>query len=419
MRVGIAADDLTGAADSLAQFCHLGWESRLLMAPDAAQEDDGERLAVARSLDSRALADDAAARITAHAVATGFGPALDRVYVKIDSTLRGSINGQISGALGVWSRRFPAAMAFICPAYPQMGRAVFDGRMWVRDVPLHLSAAGRDPVLPVRSCVLTDLIAGAQVVAPATADGELVQRLRSLARPGVRVVLEARSAQELDAVARAIDSFGPDAVPVGSGGLAASLARIWSGSRRHPSALAAGRRPVVGAGRVLVAVTSLNDMSLRQAERLIADFGPEVEHHVFTSPELVHPDGAPRRADPSAGRRASVVLLQPRAERVPGVDPQEAALRVARGIARAVTEFVAAGDVAGLVLVGGDGAQAVLAALEVSSVQLCGSITEGVPWGRLAGGILPGRVVATKAGGFGTEDTLSRIVSVMQGGSTK
>lgn len=417
VRVGIAADDLTGAADSLAQFCNLGWESRLLVAPGPVQEPGGERVAIARSLDSRALADDAAARITADAVSGGLGRTLDRVYVKIDSTLRGSVNGQIQGALGAWSQRFSRALAFICPAYPQMGRTIFDGRMWVRGVPLHLSAAGQDPLLPVGSSVLTDLIAGAQVVSAAATCDELVQRLRGIARPGARIVLEASSKQDLDVVAGAIDAFGPDAVPVGSGGLAASLAKVWGAPR--PGAVRAAR-PVAGVGRVIVAVTSLNEMSLAQAERLADDFGARVERHMFTLQELAHPDTLRIWAAPAVSvRKPPIVLLQPQADRTPGTDPEVAALGVARGIALVVEGLVAAGDAAGLVLVGGDGARAVLAALGVSAVRLCGSITEGVPWGHLAGGIAPGLMVATKAGGFGAADTLSYIVSVMQGGNGK
>jgi D-threonate/D-erythronate kinase len=54
-----------------------------------------------------------------------------RVFVKIDSTLRGPIAGLVEGALKGSGR----AMAVVAPAFPEQGRCVIDGRLVVDGVP--------------------------------------------------------------------------------------------------------------------------------------------------------------------------------------------------------------------------------------------------------------------------------------------
>ncbi|MCD0504804.1 nucleotide-binding domain containing protein, partial [Bordetella petrii] len=69
---------------------------------------------------------------------------------------------------------------------------------------------------------------------------------------------------------------------------------------------------------------------------------------------------------------------------------------------------VRAGDVAGVVATGGDGASAVLDALQAGGIALVDEVTGGVPLGTLTGGPAAGLPIVTKAGGFGAEDVLIR-----------
>jgi uncharacterized protein YgbK (DUF1537 family) len=80
--------------------------------------------------------------------------------------------------------------------------------------------------------------------------------------------------------------------------------------------------------------------------------------------------------------------------------------QVLRRLAGAVPEVLSTIPVSGLVIVGGDTAQAVLRALHATGLSLSGQVNVGVPYGRLVGGAYAGLAVATKAGGFGTDTTL-------------
>ncbi|WP_291770752.1 four-carbon acid sugar kinase family protein [Castellaniella sp.] len=413
MRVGIVADDLTGAADSLVQFRSQGWESHLLVAEDSAMTCGAVPCVVSRSLDSRSLANDLAAQATAQTVSEMVRDGFDRVYVKVDSTMRGSIPGQIRGALDAWSRKAPAAFSVICPAYPGMGRVIVDGKLLVKGVPLQLSPAGSDPVDPVRSSELADLVPGAKLVRVAPDANGFIAELRRLGTPGSYVVVEAQREEDMQAIARAIDFFGSEVVPVGSAGLAGHLAGVW---RARGQGMEPPRIMRRAPGRVVVAVTSVNEVSLRQADRLMQDW-PAVAARRFLDPGLGDRPVPPRWARDVAGLgEPPVLLLQPRPGSSSGGGARASAPLVARSIATAVREFVLHGTgVSGLVLVGGDGARAVLAELGAQAVRLEGTLAEGVPWGRLVGGVAAGKTIVTKAGGFGEVDVLSSIVSTMIG----
>ena len=119
--VGLVADDLTGATDSAVQFAEAGWAAHLLRGPDAELADGPGHpgptlLAVVTGV--RAAADDVAADRTAAAVHELAARGCERLYVKIDSTMRGSVAGQLRGALAGWADTRAGAVAVLCPAFP-------------------------------------------------------------------------------------------------------------------------------------------------------------------------------------------------------------------------------------------------------------------------------------------------------------
>ncbi len=62
---------------------------------------------------------------------------------------------------------------------------------------------------------------------------------------------------------------------------------------------------------------------------------------------------------------------------------------------------------------------AACAAVGASGIELQGEVEPGVPWGRLVGGDLAGLATVTKAGGFGTGETLARAVRFLRPGRTR
>ena len=194
---------------------------------------------IAVTTGTRALDNDTAAETTARAIDTLCVAGIDRLYLKIDSTVRGSVAGQITGALRAWTgqdRRI--ASAVICPAFPEQHRTVYQGRVLVNGIPLEQTPTANDPVTPRSTGDLTTILPDA--------------RCGTSGQIGTvsRLILDAATDADLDHIAAALSASGPETVMVGSGGLAAALARRWSLTDPAPAPATAGAGKGAGRGQL-------------------------------------------------------------------------------------------------------------------------------------------------------------------------
>jgi uncharacterized protein YgbK (DUF1537 family) len=365
--LGIVADDLTGAADSAVPFAAAGMPVFLLRGPNAPDPWTDRPAVLTIATGVRALDDAAAAEKTAVAVKELLARGCDRIYVKVDSTMRGSVAGQLRGALAAWSTVHPDPVAVLCPAFCEQGRTVVAGRVLVEGVPIEAGAAGRDPVSPVRESRLDLLVPGGVTLGPG---------LRATPEPGqVRPILLADAASEadLDALATVIDGLGASAIGAGSAGLAAALARRWATDAPNPATSVINQT-----GRLLVAVSSLHPTATAAVNRLRTD--QELPFDVLTTPADRAGDAAQVAAE--FGDNVAKVLLQ--------------------------SEYDA------LILVGGDGAAAALDRLGVQTIVLHSALLPGVPLGTVLGGTADGLRVVTRSGGFGDDAGLLDLVRLLQ-----
>ena len=367
--VGLVADDLTGAADAVAPFARAGWLVELRLAAPTVVAAEAPTI-VAVTSDARAASHREAADRTRAAVTAFRDAGVDHLYVKIDSTMRGSVAGQIEGALDAWR---PDSFAVICPAYPEHDRTVVDGAVLVEGAPLASSAASQDPVTPVAASALADLVPGAVRVAVA---GDASTLAADLVAAGSRIVtVDAATRADLDLLAEAIALVGARAVSVGSAGLASALQRAWA----PLSATSPAPEPHAGEGSPLVIVSSLHEVARRQLDALERSGVPAM---IVTTPPLL---GAPTPED------------------------------IAARLAAVVADHLAAHDISALVLVGGDGALATLRRLGATAIRVLGEVSHGVPHGLLVGGTADGLAVVTKSGGFGASSALVDIVRALDG----
>jgi uncharacterized protein YgbK (DUF1537 family) len=89
-------------------------------------------------------------------------------------------------------------------------------------------------------------------------------------------------------------------------------------------------------------------------------------------------------------------------------------MAVAERLAQCASFLIRTQEICGLVLTGGDIAQAVISALHASGVQLYGELQSGIPLGALVGGIRPDLPIITKAGGFGNKDALLKAIQSLR-----
>ncbi|GAB2517871.1 four-carbon acid sugar kinase family protein [Paramicrobacterium agarici] len=401
----IVADDLTGATDSAVQFARAGWHTQLVL--DSRSEAGGKPGSVtARVTDARALGSAEARSRTREAVAAGAERA-SHLFLKIDSTLRGTVMDQISGALDAWREKHPSALAVVCSAYPAMGRTVADGHLLVNNVPVHETPIGRDPVTPVTTSAVTDLLAGSTRVAR-SANVSLRDALEAASASSSVLTVDASTEADIAELAEAITSLGSRAIPVGSAGLALNLAAAWGDD------LVASTPPKARASSVVLVASSLHDVTLEQVDAL-SDARSDVVVLRPSLQQILDSDARARWHDSvseAGARPAPVTIIAAPTERESQASSRSAASdRIADSLAQAARSLVAHDSGVSLVLMGGEGARAVLATLGAERVNIHRAIREGIPIGTIEGGVANGATVVTKAGGFGARTDISDIVS--------
>jgi uncharacterized protein YgbK (DUF1537 family) len=406
-RVGIVADDLTGASDTAAQFVSAGWDTELRLRPGSSTAAVVAVATYSRGFNAR----DAAAAVAA-AVKELRETGINHLYKKIDSTLRGQVSAEVQAAVDSWS---PNAVAVVCPAFPAMGRTVVDGQLRVDGVAVSETAAGGDPITPVTESHIPTLLKAAHLERNA---GESSRALSDRIRAsGPVVVVDAASEAELQQLAEAVVALGVDIVPVGSAGLARHLASFWRSESFNPEQASSssndvGSIPATTGATTIVIVTSLQDVARAQIAALVDAGARRCE----PSPQDLVDDDAWARWSANVlhafEKMPSTWLLTATLDRSTCLPPALIPRRLADLAARMI-KIRTKRNVSGVVVTGGDGARALTDAVEASAIQIDGEVITGVPIGRLVGGSAAGLHLVTKAGGFGDTSTLLRAVEAV------
>jgi len=263
--VSFVADDLTGAADVLAQAHRFGLDAVLVIGGgDTPLPTDADVVGIAgpaRSLGGEAFDELVRAQL-AQIARTGAEVLLYKVCSTFDSlpTL-GSIGRGIELLREQFTGLGPVAVA---PAQPQFGRytafsnhfGVFAGQVHRLD---RHPVMSRHPSTPMHEADLRQVLAEqftdrqvpAAVHLPAYADGSFTERWTACRSESVPAfVVDAVTDDHLDEVARVLRSAAQTSashpsVVVGSGGIMAALARTATGREAHQAGTQHASGPVL------------------------------------------------------------------------------------------------------------------------------------------------------------------------------
>jgi D-threonate/D-erythronate kinase len=393
-RVQIIADDLTGALDVAGPFAARGHSTFVVVKDEGCAPDQFAGAAVLSiNSASRHLAAAAAAARVRSIGERLCTPAGEICIKKIDSTVRGSVAAETLAIMHALGR----ANAIVVPAFPAQGRTMLGGMVHVDGVPLPQTGFARDALSPPPLVPLDQVFRSAahhaqvERVAP---DGPF-----ELARPGEAMrVFVVDSATQVDLVrtVQALNGRLGHCVLVGSAGIAGALAATCLPQAASPE------RPRA-AGQILVTVGSRAEQSVRQVAALAAQPGVEL---------IAAPNG---EVEGDALLRCSADTLILRATAAANGSAGDAE-RVATMLASSAVRVLRGRPVEALVATGGDTAVAILEGLGRRALQVVGDLLPGIPYCRLD---VDGRRLwlVTKAGGFGTSDTLIEIVARLRGRS--
>lgn len=409
--VAVVADDLTGAMDTAQGFAARGYATTVLANPEADTTadlpDDGTAI-LSINTDSRYDEEGQAVDNVSEAIATL--PART-IYKKVDSTLRGNFAAEVDVALA----GSEADVALVAPAFPSANRTTENGIHFVSGTPVAETEYGDDDKgptssslselfahvnRPVENVSLQTVAEGSEQIASAIADAVARHEQSPI------LVCDAREDGHLGAIGEAGASF--DTLYVGSGGLASQIP-IPGDDVSDPSL------PQISPGSALGIAGSVNATTLTQLDHVSDEVIVELDGASLLRGDRV--DGAVDYAANRLRNDQPVVLTAATndesveqtiaAGREQDLTPAEVRERVAAGLAKMATEILRTETPSGLLLTGGDIAVAVIRALDATAVTLTGEEVEaGIPIGTFVDGSTAGMALVTKAGGFGSEETI-------------
>ncbi|MFC3997723.1 four-carbon acid sugar kinase family protein [Nocardiopsis sediminis] len=415
-QVLVVADDLTGANATGARFARSGMRVATV-APEHVHPAAREYDVVVANLDSRHLPADQAADLVTDVIEAAWPVGL--VVKRTDTTLRGNIGAELEAAWrSVRERTGPATRvrALFAPAFPTSGRVTVDGVQLLDGVPLERTEAAVDPLRPMVTSVVADIVARQSDLAVRhvpirrVTQGLLSEDLAAGDEPVV--LCDALTEQHLADIAEAAaevhrrDGTVWVAVDPGpAGALLADALRL--------------RGRAEAAGPLLTVVGSATELTRRQLDT-VARTGPvrfvDVDAARFAAGEPGHraalADALARHLETAVFPEVVVVRTATSAQDV--VQLPDAARRelpgllagLVAGVVHDVQRAPGAAPPSGLYTSGGDVTSAVLDALGARAFEVGGEVVPLAVHGRLIGGPLDGTPVVTKGGLVGDDTTL-------------
>jgi uncharacterized protein YgbK (DUF1537 family) len=371
-RFGVLADDLTGSCDTGVQFAQRGFSTLVRLDP---AHGDSVQVAILCT-NSRNDQPDAARSKVRQACELLAREQRDVAYKKIDSTLQGNLWPELDEAMKSCHR----SLAIVAPAFPALGRTMAEG--WLRVAgspaphPVHLPSLLRRQGAPAVIHVGGTL--------PRSGPQELMECLEEISAGAgsVVAVVDAISQNDLALIVHAAAELRSNCLLAGSAGLASEAADFLA--KKYSKQAPQVRFSRAPAGCVVLILGSTHPVTLEQIRYLVRSRPTAVVEYAGRSLGEV----------PSVLAKNGYLMVK-----LTRNDNEVAFGELARIL----------GDQAihGVILSGGDTADRVCRALKVTAIRLDREILPGIPLGYFEGGCADGMAVATKAGGFGEEDSLA------------
>jgi uncharacterized protein YgbK (DUF1537 family) len=425
--LGAIADDFTGATDLANNLVRAGLRTvQAIGVPKTGVAIDADAVVIA--LKSRTIPPAEAVAQSLDALRWLREAGCEQIYFKycstFDSTPAGNI-GPVTDALLDTLHGPGRGFTIVCPAFPENGRTIFRGHLFVGDVLLSDSGMRDHPLTPMSDSNLVrvmqaqtrrrvGLVSYETVAAGAAA---IRARFAALQADGVGVaVVDAIGDADLMRLGEAL--AGMPLVTAGSG-VAIGLPRNWLATGRLPAGAKADALPAASGlaavvsgscsvatnaqvrhwldrGRPAFAVDPLAIASGSDVARAALDWALA---RIGTGPVLVY-----ATATPDAVRAVQATL---------GV--AQAGELVERTLAAVARGLVESG-VRRLVVAGGETSGAVVQALGVARMAIGPQIDPGVPWTAVESGVRPGETLhlALKSGNFGSTDFFEKAFAQLE-----
>jgi uncharacterized protein YgbK (DUF1537 family) len=410
MLLGCIADDFTGATDLANTLVRRGMRTVQLLGRPEPDTPVPDADAVVVALKSRTAPVAEAVDDSLAALAWLRGAGARQCFFKYCSTFDSTVQGNIGPVAEALLAALDSDFTIACPAFPETGRTIFKGHLFVGDTPLNESGMQNHPLTPMTDANLVRVLQAQSTGRVGLVQYDSVRRgvaavteaFASLRAEGVRLaIVDALEDAQLEVVGEALDGMP---LVTGGSGIALGLPENFRRAGLLGPAAGADALPRVGGlGAVLSGSCSLATLG-------------QVEHMRGRCPAF--------RVDPrdlAAGRDVAgeivaealpvlaegpvLVYASADAEEVGAIQAElgreTSGALVEQALADVARAFVDAG-VNRLVVAGGETSGAVVNALGVRGLRIGPQIDPGVPCTTTLDD--PALALALKSGNFGTPD---------------
>ena len=430
IQLGCIADDYTGASDLANMLRQNGLRTVQTIGVPHPGLELPEVDAVVVSLKSRSIEAARAVELSLEAEAWLRGRGAGHVLFKICSTFDSTDAGNIGPVTDALRARAGCGAVLVNPAFPETGRSVFQGNLFVNGVPLNESPLKDHPLNPMRDANLVRVLqrqsaAGVGLIPFAVVEQGVAAVRAALADASARgegaVIADAVAARHLDVLGEAALA---DPLSTGASGLGAGIARaLVSRSSQHTAApaptQAAGGNTTKRGGRAAILAGSCSAATRRQIA--VAEAAGIPVHRLDVA-RLLEGGAAEVVAAALAWAHARLdagpvlIASSDTPEAVASMQRSHGGAAAGHLVEQAlaeISEALVAASVQRLVVAGGETSGAVVDRLGLEAFLIGREIAPGVPALTTAGARHAGLAVALKSGNFGGDDFFAEALSIL------
>lgn len=399
MKLGVIADDFTGASDIALTLAEAGFRVAQFIGPQSSASDPSLDAGVVALKTRTCPAKEAVAQSLAACrwlCAQGAGQIIFKVCSTFDSTPKGNI-GPVLDALAA---ELGVAQSLVCPAFPENGRAVYMGHLFVHDRLLNESGMQNHPLTPMTDPDLRRILAAQTRAKIGHIPVQTVQDgagaiTAALAGMTGHVILDAITDGDLLAIGAAA-RHSP--LLCGGSGIALGLPANYGAKPAPPD-----WRAVRGPGVVLSGSCSRATRAQVAAYKALAP-SCEIDVNAVLKAQM-KPEAVAEwvRAQSLAQSLAPLVYSSADPEIVAAAQQEHGRDRAATAIETFFATLAAHLHRQGtcrFVVAGGETSGAVVAGLGINALDIGPKLAAGVPLLRTNGGM----ALALKSGNFGAQD---------------
>jgi uncharacterized protein YgbK (DUF1537 family) len=424
LSLGCIADDYTGASDLANTLTRAGLRTVQTIGVPADDFPLPDVDAVVVSLKSRSIAASHAVTRSRAAEKWLRGRGADHVLFKICSTFDSTDAGNIGPVMDALRVDSGDTIVLVTPAFPETGRTVYQGNLFVGSVPLNESPLKDHPLNPMHDSNLVRVLARqsktkiglVDLAALARGPDAVRNKLVELAGQNVgAVIVDAVFASDLETIgAVALEHR----LSVGASGIGLGLARALVASGRTKSQATSGAiadTPVGGPAACLAG-------SCSQATLLQVANAQQVMPVLHLDPEqIVAGKGEARRALAWATDRLKegpvLIASSSTPEEVTALQSRHGRDATGHAIEQAmadIAEGLVSAGVRRLVVAGGETSGAAVDRLGIPGFLVGAEIAAGVPVLRAVGTKAGDMLIALKSGNFGGPEFFSDALKLMR-----